>query len=56
MQYAEDKENPTNTIYAYVPVQLIVDWINEMAGATRSLGLLEVETASQGSAQAGCSE
>ena len=32
MQYAEDQENPTNTIYAYVPVQLIVDWINENGG------------------------
>ena len=56
MQYAEDTENPTNTIYAYVPIQLIVDWINEMAGATHSLGLLKVETVAHGSTQAGCSE
>lgn len=32
MQYAEQGENPTDTVYGYVPVQLIVDWINENGG------------------------
>lgn len=32
MQYIENKENPTGTVYAYVPVQLIVNWINENGG------------------------
>lgn len=32
MQYAEQREIPTDTVYGYVPVQLIVDWINENGG------------------------
>ena len=32
MQYAEQEETPIRTIYSYVPVQLIVDWINENGG------------------------
>lgn len=32
MEYCEDKDAPTSTVYAYVPIQLVVDFIDEHGG------------------------
>lgn len=32
MPYAEDEDNPTSTVYGYVPVQIIVDVIAKHGG------------------------
>ncbi len=33
MEYAEDPSNPTETVYAYVPIELVVRWAAEKGGA-----------------------
>jgi len=33
MEYAEDPANPTETVYAYVPIELVVRWAAEKGGA-----------------------
>ncbi len=29
MEYCEDDENPTNTVYGYVPIELVERWLKE---------------------------
>ncbi len=33
MNYADDPSNPTETVYAYVPIELVVQWAAEKGGA-----------------------
>lgn len=32
MEFAEDEENPLNTVYSYVPIDVVRNWINELGG------------------------
>lgn len=32
--YCEDWNRPTETVYSYVPIEMVLDWINENGGAT----------------------
>ena len=32
MEYAEDPDNPTGTVYGYVPIQVVVDVVNANGG------------------------
>jgi len=32
MEYCDDIDNPTDTIYAYVPVEVVLEFINEHGG------------------------
>ncbi len=32
MEYAEDKDRPTETVYAYVPIEIMADIINSAGG------------------------
>ena len=36
MEYCEDCDDPTGTVYAYVPIGLVVDFINEHGGSRLS--------------------
>ena len=35
-EYCEDCDDPTGTVYAYVPIGLVVDFINEHGGSRLS--------------------
>ena len=32
MEYCEDRTDPTDTVYAYVPVEIVLEFINEHGG------------------------
>lgn len=32
LEYAEEPDNPTGTVYAYVPIALVAAWINSCGG------------------------
>lgn len=32
MAYAENEENPTGTVYAYVPIEIVAAWLDECGG------------------------
>jgi hypothetical protein len=36
MPYAEDPDRPTDTVYGYVPVQVVIDAINSRGGLAES--------------------
>lgn len=40
LNYAEDQENPTGTVYGYVPIELVADEINSHGGIV-DVGLVE---------------